>query len=70
MRNRGIRSNTRTFVVKARNTIASGDQDLASNAVKLAVKSLDKAAKRGVIHSNNAARRKSRLVKKLNSISQ
>ena len=70
MRNRGIRSNTRTFVVKARNTIASGDQDLASNAVKQAVKSLDKAAKRGVIHSNNAARRKSRLVKKLNSISQ
>ena len=70
MRNRAIRSNTRTFVAKARNTIASGDQDLASNAVKQAVKSLDKAAKRGVIHSNNAARRKSRLVKKLNSISQ
>ena len=70
IRNRGIRSTTRTFIAKARNAIEAGDQELASNTVGQAIKSLDKAAKRGVIHSNNAARRKSRLAKKLNSISQ
>ena len=40
----------------------------ALTAVKRAIQALDKAAKRGIIHSNNAARRKSRLMKRLNSL--
>ena len=46
--------------------LASSGQD-GSDAVVLAVKKLDKAADKGVIHKNQAARRKSRLMKKTNA---
>ena len=39
----------------------------AQEAVAVAISSLDKAAEKGIIHSNNAARRKARLMKKLNA---
>ena len=48
--------------------IAAGNKEQSQDAIKKAIQALDKAAKRGVIHSNNAARRKSRLTKKLNSL--
>ena len=41
--------------------------DIDDDALKLAVRSLDKAAKKGVIHPNNAARRKSRLMHRLHT---
>ena len=66
LRNRSLRSTCRTQVAKAGRLIASGDMDAAREAVAIAVTSLDKAAEKGVIHSNNAARRKARLVQKLN----
>lgn len=50
---------------KAEQTIASGSADAA--AVTAAISTLDKAATKGVIHKNNAARRKSRLMKKINA---
>lgn len=62
--NRLYRSGARTAVRKARAAIASGDS--ASEAVKEAISVLDRAATKGVIHKNNAARRKSRLMKALN----
>ena len=46
--------------------IFSGELESAQAAVAAAISALDDAAKKGVIHSNSAARRKSRLVKKLN----
>lgn len=64
--NKPIRSMARTSVNKARDLIFKGDAELAEAAVVQAVRSLDKAAQKGVIHPNNAARRKSRLMKKLN----
>jgi small subunit ribosomal protein S20 len=45
------------------------DQPEREAAVKRALKALDQSAKRGIIHSNNAARRKSRLMKRLNAAS-
>jgi len=63
--NKSYRSRARTFVKKARATIASGDLAAAKEATRLAIQDLDKAARRGVIHKNNAARRKSRLMKRL-----
>jgi small subunit ribosomal protein S20 len=63
--NRIFRSRARTFVKKARLTIASGDLEAAKEATRLAVQDLDKTASRGVIHPKNAARRKSRLMKQL-----
>jgi hypothetical protein len=45
-----------------------GDLKAAQEAVAVAVTALDKAAEKGIIHRNNAARRKSRLIKKLNQL--
>jgi small subunit ribosomal protein S20 len=63
--NKHYRTRARTFVKKARATIVSGDVEAAKEATRLAIQDLDKAASRGVIHRNNAARRKSRLMKQL-----
>ncbi len=64
-RNRLIRSRTSTFVKKARQALDSGDLESAREATRQAVSELDKAAVKGVLHANNAARRKSRLMKRL-----
>ncbi len=66
LHNRSIRSRSKTNITKAEKLIFSGELDEARKAVVAAVSSLDKAAEKGVIHPNNAARRKSRLTKKLN----
>ncbi|MEZ4637476.1 MAG: 30S ribosomal protein S20 [Caldilineaceae bacterium] len=66
-RNRVYRSSARTAVKKARALIEAGDAG-ANEAVAKAVKALDKAAQKGVIHSNNAARRKSRLMHALHKV--
>ncbi len=63
--NRVFRGKARTFVAKARTLVETGDQKDSVEAVRQAVSALDKAAEKGVIHRNNAARRKSRLMKKL-----
>ncbi len=65
-RNKSIRSECKTNVTKAERLIASDNREAAEKATVAAVSSLDKAAKKRVIHPNNAARRKSRLMKKLN----
>ncbi|MGH2551087.1 MAG: 30S ribosomal protein S20 [Thermomicrobiales bacterium] len=67
LRNRPYRSAARTFVKKAELTIRSGDLDAAQTAVVEAVSMLDRTAQKGIIHKNNAARRKSRLQTKLNA---
>ncbi len=66
LHNKSIRSLCKTNVTKAERLISSGELEPAQKTVIVAVSSLDKAAKKGVIHPNNAARRKSRLMKKLN----
>ena len=65
LRNKSINSLCKTNITKAERLIFSGELDLAREAVVTAISSLDKAAEKGVIHPNNAARRKSRLMKKL-----
>jgi len=66
LRNKSIRSLAKTNITKAEKLIFSGELESAQNAVVAAISSLDKAAEQGIIHPNNAARRKSRLMKKLN----
>jgi small subunit ribosomal protein S20 len=66
LRNRAVRSATRTYVRKAQAEIASGESNPTAEVIRQAISALDRAAKKGVIHANNAARRKSRLMKKLN----
>ena len=66
--NQSLHSLAKTNVVKAEKVILSGDVEAAKKSVITAVSILDRAAERGIIHANNAARRKGRLVKKLNTI--
>jgi small subunit ribosomal protein S20 len=65
-RNQAVRSRIKTLRQKAiKAVVANGIAGEA--AVKLALKELDTAATKGMIHKNTAARRKSRLMKKLNA---
>ncbi|NMC84561.1 MAG: 30S ribosomal protein S20 [Anaerolineaceae bacterium] len=68
IRNRVYRGTARTFVAKARTAINAKDAEAAKAATLEAISALDKAAQKGVIHKNNAARRKSRLMKELASL--
>ena len=64
-RNQMYRSRVKTMIRKAEQLIFSGQS--SEEAVKAAISTLDKAAVKGILHKNNAARRKSRLMKKLNT---
>lgn len=67
VRNRIVRATARTEVKNANALIAEGgDAAAAEKATLEAISALDKAAQKGIIKKNNAARRKSRLMKKLN----
>jgi small subunit ribosomal protein S20 len=70
LRNRVFRGRARTFVQKARQAIDTATPEDARTATVLAIQSLDKAAEKGIIHKNNAARRKSRLMKRLAAFSE
>ena len=65
-RNRSVKSLCRSSITKAEKLLAGGDIEVAKTAVSSAVRTLDRAAEKGIIHPNNAARRKSRLMDKLN----
>lgn len=65
LRNRIYRSRARTYVKRTNELISQGEWQEAELAAVLAATSLDKAAQKGVIHKKNAARRKSRLYKRL-----
>ena len=68
-RNRVFAGRARTLVKKARKSIDDRDMEVAAVATNEAISALDKAAEKGVIHKNNAARRKSRLMKRLATMS-
>ena len=65
VRNRAVKSAVKTFIRKAERGIFGGADDSAALVVE-AISKLDKAASKGILHPRNAARRKSRLMKKLN----
>tara|TARA_B100000676_G_C17545222_1_gene564525 strand:+ start:195 stop:440 length:246 start_codon:yes stop_codon:yes gene_type:complete len=65
-RNISVKSKVKNLIKTARLNIESNDSDEnISNSVKDAIKNLDKAAQKGVLHKKNASRRKSRLMKSL-----
>ena len=69
-RNRAVRSEVKTKVVKARRTLVGGpvaESERFSIAME-AIQALDRAASKGVLHRNNAGRRKSRLAKQLSKL--
>ena len=62
--NKRVRSSSRTSVKKALVSVGTPE---GPEAITAAISSLDRAAVKGIIHKNNAARRKSRLMKRLNA---
>ncbi len=69
-RNRVFRGSARTALRKARVAIESGDVEQAREAAMVATRALDKAAAKGIIHKNKAARQKSRLMQHLHSMEE
>lgn len=65
VRNRLAISRARTYVKKARLSLENGTVTEARAATMEAVRALDKAAEKGILHKNNAARRKGRLMRRL-----
>jgi len=68
VKNRVIRGSARTSVKKAQTQLAAGNSDETKKSVLEAISLLDRAAQKGTIHKNNAARRKSRLMKSLATV--
>jgi small subunit ribosomal protein S20 len=68
LRNRLVITSTRTAIKKARVATAGTDANSAKDAVVAAIRALDKAGSKGILHKNNIARRKSRLMKRLNEL--
>ena len=65
-RNVAEKSKIKTFVKKAKSAIASGDTESVKSVITAATSVIDKAAEKGIIHKNAAARRKSRLMRTAN----
>ena len=68
LRNKMVKSGTKTAVKKVAAAAESGDKDNARASLRNAVSAIDKAVSKGVYHKNTAARKKSRLAKMVNKI--
>lgn len=68
VRNRGIRSSVKTKVAKVRRAVVEGTADGVAELAMTAVSGLDRAVSKGALHRNNAARRKSRLMKRVQTV--
>lgn len=68
LRNKSAKSAMKTFIKRAKLAAASGDLDTIKRALAQACSAIDKTAERGIIHKNQAARRKSRLMRFVNQI--
>ena len=62
LRNKIIKSRTKTEIKKVHTALAAGDKNTATEALNVALRQIDKATSKGIYHKNNAARKKSRLV--------
>jgi small subunit ribosomal protein S20 len=67
-RNQVTRNRTRSAIRAAREALGGANVEASRKTTLEAISALDKAAEKGVIHKNNAARRKSRLMKKLSAL--
>ena len=68
MQNKMFRTQLKTDMKKYQAAVAAGDAALAQETYKAAVKKIDMAVCRGIIHKNAAARKKSQFTKKLNTL--
>lgn len=67
-RNRSVKSRVRTLVKRFEEAVESGGTDAANERYVAAASALDRAASKGIVHKNFAARKKSRMAKRLSSL--
>lgn len=67
-RNKAIRSTVKTAIKKVNAAVAANDKAAANEALAQAVSTIDKAARKGIYHKNNAARKVSRLTVAVNKL--
>ncbi|OIP96247.1 30S ribosomal protein S20 [Candidatus Wirthbacteria bacterium CG2_30_54_11] len=70
VRNLPVRTRVKTTLKDAHSALDSKKAENATTAVHIAIKQLDRAVSKKIIHKNNAARRKSRLTRQLNTLSK
>ena len=68
LQNKMFKTQLKTDIKKYQAAIAAGDMALAQETYKIAVKKIDQAAARGIIHKNAAARKKSQFTKAINNM--
>ncbi len=68
IRNKSVKSKIKSNMADFEKAVQDKDKEAAESSLKDTIKSLDKAASKNIIHKNNAANKKSRLMKDLNSI--
>ena len=68
LRNKMVSSATKTAMKKVVTAVDAGDKTAAAEALKAATKAIDMACTKGILHKNNAARKKSRLAKLVNNM--
>ena len=69
-RNKANKSQLKTTIKKFNAATAEGNRENAETAYKAAVKSVDRAVSKGLIHKNNAARKKSQMAAKMNALGE
>ena len=67
-RNLAVKSELKTLVRRTREAVEAGDKEAAIEALRIASRKLDKAGSKGVIHRNQAANRKSKLARRVQSL--
>lgn len=70
IRNKAVRTAIKTQIKKVESAITSGNKEDAGKVLIEAIKTIQKAASKGVIHKNNASRKISNLIKKVNALSK
>jgi small subunit ribosomal protein S20 len=68
LRNKSVKSSLKTAIRRFREAADAGDRDTAMTAMRSAAQQLDKAASNGVIHTNQAANKKSAMAQRANSL--
>ncbi len=69
LRNTAVRSAVKTIIKKVESAVSSGNKEDAGKTLIDVIRTLDKAASKGVIHRNTASRKISRLTRKVNALS-
>ena len=67
-KNKAVKSSVKTAIKKVEAAVAAGEKEAAQAALLAATATIDKAAKKGVYHKNNASRKVSRLAKLVNTV--